>query len=203
MQPPPINYASVRPDAMSLHCEVNGDSVMITRGRPPPKNELVLEAVAPPITLALFAFLGAGLCSLVWHRWGAVAPVKCYVVILLTAIAVVSTVVYFAWDAWQNGGIVTTIEIRDGVIEWSKLNLWGARTVRWPLEQITDVTVMRLPGGTGSLRVHRRRGVPLNAFAKHTQAELSWVANVIRQTLPVPANPAAGRDEEPVQPAAR
>ena len=87
-------------------------------------------------------------------------------------------------DALQNGGVVTEIDVRDGSLHWTKQNLWGSSRRQWPLQDIRDVQVAAYYSSGGAiLKIHRRTGMPLGAFAGYSDAELQAVARVLQGFL--------------------
>ena len=81
-------------------------------------------------------------------------------------------------DWRQNAGMVTRIEVRDGMLVWHRRTLWGDFEHRWELATITDV---RKEGPM--LVIRRKGGLPMGAFSFRNPDALERAAGVLRKEI--------------------
>lgn len=81
-------------------------------------------------------------------------------------------------DWRQNAGMVTRIEVRDGLLVWQRKTLWGDFEHRWELASITDV---RKEGPM--LVIRRKGGLPMGAFSFRNPDALERAASALRKEI--------------------
>ena len=81
-------------------------------------------------------------------------------------------------DWRQNAGMVTRIEVRDGLLLWHRKTLWGDFEDRWELESITAV---RKEGPM--LVIRRKGGLPMGAFSFRDPEGVEWAAGALRKEI--------------------
>ena len=169
------------PDA-KIFCDLRADGVTLTVD-PPSRARVWREAWMPIAGFVVIA--GAIALNLSFISRDPSHQTAQGIVHIATLGLLAFLLVRMVIDTWQNAGVVTRIDLTGTALTWEKLTIFGRREVCWSAESITRVWVMSVPLLGAMLRINRRAGMSLGAFANHHAQDLEWAADALRQALRV------------------
>ena len=173
-----VDYQVPLPDGRSLRFWQTPDTVRISRDTVP-RSRLRKEALLPVVMILLTA-LSLGVCVWrLWHPSRLPIPGLPFVFVIIMA-AVLVMFAYIMRGFRQNTGVVTEISITRETLYWRKETIFGRREYIWPLSTVKWVEVDRF---NRMLKIRRRRGAALGAFAIRRLDELENAANLLNEAI--------------------
>lgn len=176
---------SVVVTAHRLHVEQSPRGVRVSLSHPPALLAMLREAmhlVVGLIVAATAVGLGVYLFNTGDGEWWVQALICMVVAALLLGVV--------AAEAYRNCGIVTDIEVDGDDLVWTKANLWGRCTFRWPIATVRRAHAhgwcvrWKMKRQFTALTIDRRDGGwPLRAFTRCPVEEVREAACTLNRAM--------------------